>query len=155
MDHGILLKNGQGVPVVARWKRIWLASMRTQVWSLALFSRLRIWYCHEPWCRSQMWLGSGVAVAVALIWPLPWELPYAAGGALKKKKKKEWPEAWREGPYIGCYLAPALWHFFLIFSIQCHFLPCAPIMVLLSQASQKVKPLSDLGVNSPFVERVT
>ena len=38
-----------------------------------------------------MWLGSGIAVAVAgllamaLIHPLAWELPYAAGAALKRK----------------------------------------------------------------------
>ena len=25
---------------------------------------LRIGRCHEPWCRSQMWLGSRVAEAV-------------------------------------------------------------------------------------------
>ena len=25
---------------------------------------LRIWHCHELWCRLQMWLGSHVAVAV-------------------------------------------------------------------------------------------
>ena len=25
---------------------------------------LRIWHCYELWCRSQMWLGSSVAVAV-------------------------------------------------------------------------------------------
>ena len=48
----------------------------------------------ELWCRSQTWLGSCVAVAVAvarsvataLIRPLAWELPYAAGVALKSKK---------------------------------------------------------------------
>ena len=42
------------VPVVAQWKWIWLASMRMQVWSLALLSELRIQSCHELWCRSQM-----------------------------------------------------------------------------------------------------
>ena len=25
---------------------------------------VRIWHCHERWCRSQMWLKSQVAVAV-------------------------------------------------------------------------------------------
>ena len=35
-----------------------------QVQSLALVSGLRIWYCCELWCRSQMWLGSGVASAM-------------------------------------------------------------------------------------------
>ena len=36
-----------------------------------------------------MRLRSRVAVAVAPIGPLAWELPYAAGMALKKKKKKK------------------------------------------------------------------
>ena len=50
--------------LVAQQKRIWLVSMRTWVWSLALLSVLRIQHCCELWCRSQIWLGSGVAVAV-------------------------------------------------------------------------------------------
>ena len=35
-----------------------LTSMRKQVRSLALLIGLRIWHCHELWCRSQRWLGS-------------------------------------------------------------------------------------------------
>ena len=35
-----------------------------QVRSLASLSGLRIQHCRELWCRSQAWLGSGVAVAV-------------------------------------------------------------------------------------------
>ena len=35
-----------------------------QVWSLALLSGLRIQRCHELCCRSQMWLGSCIAVPV-------------------------------------------------------------------------------------------
>ena len=61
-----------------------------QVLSLALLSGLRVWCCHELWCRSQIWLGSCVLwyrpAAVAPIQPLTWELPYAVGVALKKKK---------------------------------------------------------------------
>ena len=34
----------------------------------------------QLWCRL---------AATALIWPLTWELPYAAGAALKKKQKKK------------------------------------------------------------------
>ena len=41
-------------------------SMRTWVQSLASLGGLRIWRCRELWCRSQMWLGSCVAVAVAV-----------------------------------------------------------------------------------------
>ena len=54
-----------GVAVMAQRKQIWLASMNTQVPSLALLSGLKIWPCHGLWCRSQMWLGSGVAVVLA------------------------------------------------------------------------------------------
>ena len=56
-----------GVPVVAQRKWIWLVSMRMRVQSLALLSGLRTRCCHELWYRSQIWLRSGVAVAVALI----------------------------------------------------------------------------------------
>ena len=50
--------------------------------------------CCQLWCRSQIQLGSGIAVAVvqaatALIRPLAWEPPYTVGVALKKKKKKK------------------------------------------------------------------
>ena len=58
-------KESVGVPVVAQQKQIWLTSMRTQVRSLASLSGLRIQCCHELWCSSQMWLRSGMAVAVA------------------------------------------------------------------------------------------
>ena len=54
--------------------------MRMWVWSLVSLSGLRIQHCHEWWCRP---------AAVAPIWPLALELPYAAGVALKSKKKKE------------------------------------------------------------------
>ena len=49
---------------MAQWKWIWLASMRMWVWSLASLSGLGKLHCRELWCRSQMWLGSRVAVAV-------------------------------------------------------------------------------------------
>ena len=39
--------------------------MRIRVRSLASLSRLGIWHCRELWYRSQMQLGSRVAVAVA------------------------------------------------------------------------------------------
>ena len=58
--------------------------MSMQVRSLALLIELRILRCCELWCRSQTWLRSRVAVALA--WagscrPLAWEPPYAAGAA--------------------------------------------------------------------------
>ena len=36
------------------------------VQSVALLSGLTIRRCHELWCRLQSWLGSGVAMAVAV-----------------------------------------------------------------------------------------
>ena len=54
-----------GIPVMAQRKQISLASMRTQLRSLASLSGLRIQHCCELWCRLQMRLGSGVAVALA------------------------------------------------------------------------------------------
>ena len=68
--------------------------MRLQVRPLASLTELRIWRCHKLWCRSQTQIGSGIAVAmakaaVALIRPLVWKPPYAAGMALKRKKKKK------------------------------------------------------------------
>ena len=48
----------------------WLTNLTTntrfQVRSLALFSALRIWHCHELWYRLQTRLGFGAAVAVAV-----------------------------------------------------------------------------------------
>ena len=41
-----------------------LVSMRMWIQSLALLSELRIQCCSELQCRSQIWLGFGVAVAV-------------------------------------------------------------------------------------------
>ena len=54
----------------------------------------------ELWCRSQTCLGSDPAllwlwrrpVATALIGPLAWEPPHAAGVALKVPKKKKKPK---------------------------------------------------------------
>ena len=57
----------QGVPVMVQQKQILLETMRLRVRSLALLSGLRIQHCHELWCRSQMQLRSGVAVAVAVV----------------------------------------------------------------------------------------
>ena len=51
---------------------LWLSGLQTQLLSMRMWIRfqvslngLRIWCCYELWCRSQMWHGSHVAVAVA------------------------------------------------------------------------------------------
>ena len=73
---------------------MWLVPVRMRVQSLASLSGLRI----------------RVAVAVALIRPLVWELPYATEAAVKRKKRKkkklvrmlstaeQWLRMWALGP---------------------------------------------------------
>ena len=87
----IIFKEMAEVPVVAQ-KRIRLGTMRFRVQSLVLLSGLRIWCCRELWWRSKTWLDPAWLwlwrrpAAIALIRPLSWEPPYAAGAALKSKK---------------------------------------------------------------------
>ena len=50
---------------MAPQKQIRLGTMRFRVRSLASLTRFKIWHCRELWCRSQTWLISGVAVALA------------------------------------------------------------------------------------------
>ena len=56
---------------------------------------LKIWLCCELWCRLQMQLGSGIAVALAQAGGYSsnstpsWEPPYATDISLIKKKRKE------------------------------------------------------------------
>ena len=80
---------------MAPQKWIWLVSMRTQAWSLASLSGLRVRHCCELQCRSQtcsdlacLWLWCRPA-ATAPVWPIAWELPCAMGASLKRPKKKE------------------------------------------------------------------
>ena len=62
-------------------------------------SGLRVWHCHELWCRSQTWLRADLVLlwlwhrpaAVDLIQLLAWEPPYGVGAALKKKIKQKNP----------------------------------------------------------------
>ena len=55
----------RGAPIVVQQKRIQLGTMRLWVRYLASLSGLKIWPCHELWCKSQIWLGSYTAVAMA------------------------------------------------------------------------------------------
>ena len=61
-------------------------SMRLWVQPLASLTGLKIWHCHKLWHRSQMWLGSGIAVAW-VGWQLAQELPDRVGVALKQQLK--------------------------------------------------------------------
>ena len=57
-------KSPLGLPMVAQWLTNLTRIYEVWVQSLALFSGLRIWHCHELWWRSQMQLGSHIAVAL-------------------------------------------------------------------------------------------
>ena len=80
---------------MAQQKGIWLGTMMLWVRSLVLFNGLRIWRYCELWWRSQMWLGSGVAGAVAVAGSCSSNstpslgTPYALGVALKRQKTKK------------------------------------------------------------------
>ena len=50
---------------MSQWKQIRLVSMTIRVQSLASLSGFRIRRCRDLWCRSQIRLGSRIAVAVA------------------------------------------------------------------------------------------
>ena len=68
--------------------------MKIWVHSLALLNGLGIQRFPELWCRSQMQLGSSIAVAVAPaatapVGPLAWEPPDAVGEALQRQKDKK------------------------------------------------------------------
>jgi len=52
-----------GVPVVAQWVMNLTSIHEDMVQSLVSLRGLRIWHCHELWCRSQTRLRSCVAVA--------------------------------------------------------------------------------------------
>ena len=60
-----LTKAPSGVPVLAQRKR--MTSTHEDVGSIPglPLSGLRLWHCHELWCRSQTRLRSGIAVPVA------------------------------------------------------------------------------------------
>ena len=61
----LYVKKPSEVPMWISRLRTCAILVRVRVQSLASLSGLRIWLFHELWCRSQMRLGSGVAVAVA------------------------------------------------------------------------------------------
>ena len=91
--------------------------MRLWVLSLALLSGLRIWRCYELWCR----LG-----ATALIGPLAWEPPYAAGVALEKYRKRKKKEKSLRGVLTVAQRVkdPVMSQLWCRFQLQIRFDPC-------------------------------
>ena len=82
---------------MAQQKRIYLGIMRLRVRSLASLSGSRIWRCLELWCRLQMQLRPGIAVAVVQAGSyncdstpsLRTSICYRCGPKKTKKKKEE------------------------------------------------------------------
>ena len=77
--------------------RLQLLSMRMWVRSTASLSGLRIRCCRELQCRSKMWLGAGIAVAVVLASRRSSDSTPGPGSSIcfrcnPKKKKKKSPE---------------------------------------------------------------
>ena len=84
-----------GVPIMAQWLTNQTRIMRLQIQSLVSLSGLMIWCCHELWCKSKMWLGSGIAVALAQAGGYSSDLTPSLGTSIchgcsprKDKKKK-------------------------------------------------------------------
>lgn len=65
LPKSALSKELWGVSIMMQWKQIWLVSGRMWVWPMALLSELRIWCCHEQWCRLQLTLSLGTSTC----WP--------------------------------------------------------------------------------------
>ena len=63
-DCSLEKENGE-FPLWFSGLRTQLVSMRMWIRSLAMLYVLRIWCCQELWYKLQIWLGSGIAVAVA------------------------------------------------------------------------------------------
>ncbi len=60
----ILKEDKTEVPIMAQQRQLRLGTMWLWVLSLALLSGLGIRRCRELWCRLQMYLRSGITVAV-------------------------------------------------------------------------------------------
>ena len=63
---------------------LWLSEWRT--WH-CLYGDVGLILGLAQWVKKLLWLWHGPAAA-ALIWPLAWEFPYAAGVTIKKKRKE-------------------------------------------------------------------
>ena len=92
---------------------------------------LRIQHCCKLCQRSQMQLGSGVAMAVAVASScssestLAWDLPCATGVALKKKKMQAWvSQMWTRCGGLG--VSWEIWLLALALE-KCSPLPLAPL----------------------------
>ena len=53
-----------GVPIVVQWLTNPTRNHEVAGSVPGLAQWVKIWRCHELWCRLQTWLGFGIAVAV-------------------------------------------------------------------------------------------
>ena len=85
-------------------------SRRMQVRSLALLSELRLWRCHELWCRLQIRIGSCIAVTVVQASSYSSDLIPGLGTSIcrrcspKKQKYKE--KKTSPNPKLSVHLCP-------------------------------------------------
>ena len=94
IKNSFLKNQGLGVPNVAKQKRIQPISMRMWVhpWPCSVGQGFSVALICGIGCRCSLdlallWLWCRLE-AIAPIWPLAWELPYATGTTLKSKAKK-------------------------------------------------------------------
>ena len=115
---GTALKRQRQINKMSTWSsHHGSASMRSQVWSLASLGGLRIWHCHELWCRLQTRLRSGIAVVVAKASSCSSDLTPSLGISIcckcgpkkkrnnkdkkKQKKKKKKKKMWQACFYLN------------------------------------------------------
>ena len=129
---------------MAQWKRIWLASMRTQGQSVALLGELKIWCCRELWCMSQTQLGSGVAVDVVLPscyssdWIPSLGTSICLGHSPKKTQNLFMDSSWDWQPPLPRSLALSCFSFYCILYI---FIWCNYILFYISNSYFSLKAI--------------
>ena len=133
--------NCLGVPIVAQRKQIQPVSMRMRVWSLVSLSGSGIQCFHELWYRSKvrlLWLWRRLA-AVAPIWPLARELPYATGAALKRQKIHNCLN--REGEDQGSFPLPPVFHWLSVEAVGVNCLSSHVVPKSVSNSSEVKRAL--------------
>ena len=112
---------------MAQGKWIQLGTMRFWLWSLALVCGLRIQSCPELWCRSQMWLRSGIAMAVGYACSCSADWTPSLGtsichGCGPKKQKKKKPKQTNVQSWIRDYVDTlGVCVVFVTMMLQTHF----------------------------------
>ena len=124
--------------------------MRMWVWSMASLSGLKLWCCHELWCRLKRQLGPHAAVAVAQAGSYSSDLTLSLGTSIchrrspKKKKKKKVNGFWKNVSHL-IIVSPL--SCFPITNILLHFrsiITNSPLLGFLSLSLIRMQNLSPL-----------